>query len=394
MSRLVRRGETSVNPPGRFRRGAIPATVLGWLLVVPLAPAHADTFDHALFVTDLARPATVIVGTTVEVVKNGGAAVRIAWTLPDVGTGRRPWHLRVGTQALTCLDDSAALVAGAGSTVSALRGSTVLSLAGAEFPVDASYYVRVCLPLGSGGYHATNQIEIRLVRLVIVARPPGVPLPGTPQITGTLAATPVRPRYVIGVTGRNFGDRPGRLLLQNGSVVRELSGLDWHSPAIAGRVPFIDTPPDRPAFLIVEGPDRARRPAWAVNFVATREVRVGPCGRVAVDSCSDEGDSNWCSSPDYPGGPSFAGYHSSLFIFDAAGERGVDQFSIPLLNGWRFHHLEYSHGNRDTPPNLAFRDRDSPRPHIRVSWRNPSGHATINYGFRLYIIGPAGVPSR
>jgi hypothetical protein len=209
------------------------------------------------------------------------------------------------------------------------------------------------------------------------------------------AITPVRPGYMIGVFGGYFGERPGRVILQIGAATYFLTDLDWHSGSIAGRVPgSISGVADGPASLIVERADGMRSNSWSVNFVARREVRLIPGGEFRVDSCSDEGDSNWCSIG-YPGGPSFGGYHSSIFVIAAAGESGTDQFSIALANGWRFHELEYSHGNRDTPPTWNIRAGGPTSPHIQVHWRNPGGwDVSIMYGFRLYIVGPVGVPHR
>lgn len=393
MSWQVRRRTVFVNATGRSPSGAIRVATGGWLLAVMVAPAHADTFDNTLFVNPLGRPGTVTVGTRIEVMKVEGAGVRLQWNLPALDTGRRPWQLRMGNRSFTCADDSAAAIPGAPSGVTGRSGQFDLILA--DYPSDASYYIRLCLPRSPSGYHMTNQVEIRLVTPVIEGRPVTALPPGSPQITGALAASPVRSRYTIGVTGQNFGERPGRLILQLGTSLRELTGLDWLPRAIAGRVPLIDSVPDGPAALIVERADGARSPPWSVNFVATREVRVVPGGQIVQDSCSNEADYNWCANGyAEPSSPSFNGYHSSIFVFDAAGETGFDQFSIPLLNGWRFHHLEYSHGNRAAPPSVSIIDRDSARPRIRVNWRNPSGHATINYGFRVYIIGPGGVPHR
>jgi len=393
MSRLVRRRIVRVNAMGRLLTAVNRVAALAWLLAVMLAPAHADTFDNTLFVNPLGRPGAVTVGTTIEVMKIEGAGVRLQWNLPALETGRRPWQLRMGTRSFTCTDDSAAAIPGAPPGVSGHSGQFDLVLA--DYPADARYYIRLCLPSSPSGYHMTNQVEVRLVRPVIEGRPVTTLLPGSPQITGALAASPVRPRYTIGVTGQNFGEPRGRLLIQIGASTRDLTGLDWHPRAIAGQVPAFDGVPDGPAFLIVERADGARSPTWPVHFVATREVRAVPGGLFVEDSCSNEADYNWCSNGyREPSSPSFGGYHSSIFVFDAAGEVGHDQFSIPLLNGWRFHHLEYSHGNRDAPPTVSILDRDTARPRIRVSWRNPSGHATINYGFRVYVVGPGGVPYR
>jgi hypothetical protein len=209
------------------------------------------------------------------------------------------------------------------------------------------------------------------------------------------AITPVRPGYMIGVFGGYFGERPGRVILQIGAATYFLTDLDWHSGSIAGRVPgSISGVADGPASLIVERADGMRSNSWSVNFVARREVRLIPGGEFRVDSCSDEGDSNWCSIG-YPGGPSFGGYHSSIFVIAAAGESGTDQFSIALANGWRFHELEWSHGLDEDRPSWTIRGRETDHPSFHVGWSNPPGiDVRFYYGFRLYIVGPVGVPHR
>lgn len=375
-------GASSVNRSGRVARTAVLMAAFGGLLAGPLVPARADVFDHTLLVQGREGAFDVLKGT-----------IRIEWNLPDLGTGRRPWQLRVGTRALTCGDDSTALVDGAQSSFTGRRGHHDLDLSGPLFAVGAHYFVRACMPLERGRHHATNQIEVRVTVPVAVG---GIhaPLPGSPQITGTLAATPVRPGYWIGVTGRDFGERPGRLLLDNGTVVRELSDLDWHGRAIAGRVPGIEGVPDGPAFLIVERADHTRSSRWSVNFVATREVRMVSGGDVHIDSCSDEADSNGCGSGAYTGAPSFGGGHHSIVVIAAGGESGTDQYSIVLADGWRFHGLEYSHGNRSTPPRTTV-GGGSAHPQFQVHWRNPEGfNVSVIYGFHLYVVGPVGTPYR
>jgi len=78
------------------------------------------------------------------------------------------------------------------------------------------------------------------------------------------------------------------------------------------------------------------------------------------------------------------------------GEGGTDQYSIALANGWRFHDLQYSHGEAGMPvPTWSLRGGGPTHPHIQVQWRNPGGvNVHHHYGYRLYIVGPAGVPHR
>lgn len=398
MNRLACRAGTTAHRGGPCRNRAMLVFALGWLLAAPSAPAHADLFPGTLLVNGGSGP--------VELEKHPGALVRLEWNLPPVAPADRNWQLRVGSRALECTaDDAAALIAGAGfhlRTSAPLRSGFDLDLSGPNFPSGARYFVRMCLPLDTvsrrpgGERHETNQVEINLILGTIVGARITTPLPGTPWITSTLAATPVRSRYWIGVVGRNFGERPGRLLLQlSPTDTRELSDLDWHSGSIAGRVPFIDSRPDGPAFLIVEPADGGRSNRESVNYVAKREVRLLPPGAVHIDSCSQEADVNHCYSPPEPGThtPSFTGSHSSYLT---SGESGVDRFSVTLANGWRFHELVWSHGlDEDGPPALGWRvyDSETDHPSFSVSWNNPTGwNQRFYYGFQVFIIGPGGVP--
>jgi len=371
------------NRVGRLPCAAFLAAALGLLLGVSPAPANADTFPDTLTVAGR--------NDVVEVTK--GTRLRLAWNFPTATFGRVPhWDIRVGSRPITCEEDISSLVPGTWFAPTSLErsGSRDLDTSGPDFHEGASYFVRGCLRLDATRHHETNQVEIRLV--TIVGTRPTMVLPRTPLIA---SATPVRPGYMIGVFGQDFGDRPGRLFLDTGTVTLSLGELDWHSRGIAGRVPRVVGIRDGTAFLIVERADGSRSPRWSVRFVATREVRVVPGGEVRVDSCSDEAGSNSCGSPAYPHAPSFSGHHGSLFVVAASGERGTDQFSIALANGWRFHGLEYSVGNRDAPPVWNLRTSDPTNPHIQVHWRNPGGFdVRVIYGFDLYIVGPAGVPHR
>jgi hypothetical protein len=386
MSRIVRTPDATPSRGASFRCPALLVAALGGLLAVPSFPAHADVFDHTLLVSGRSG--------TVEVLK---VTVRVDWTLPavDPDEGGRSWQLRVSTRALTCSGgDSTGLVVPI-TFISTRLGHHDLDLSGPDFHVGSSYFVRACLPLASGRHHDTNQVEISVVVPIavggIIAR-----LPGSPQITGVLGPRPIRPGFWIGVTGRSFGDRPGRLFLRIGGMEYSVrvSASDWHSGAIVGQLDrSISGVPDGPALLIVERADSERSFGSSVSFVATREVRLVPGGEVHVDSCSDEGGSNWCNSVAYSGAPSLAAYHGSIHTF---GESGTDQFSIALANGWRFHDLEFSHGEAGMPePTWALRGGGPTSPHIQFNWRNPSGWGVSHhYGYRLFVVGPVGVPHR
>lgn len=394
MSRMVRRGEVTVNRIGLFRCAAILVAVFGGLLAAPPAPVHADLLDRALLVGGWTG--------TVKVVKGADTRVEIEWNLPAVAPAGRTWHLFVGTRALTCTaDDSGALVFER-HRLSAAHGSIDLDLSGPDFPASASYYVRMCLPLDSGRHHETNQVEIRLVAppashgVDVILAPP----PGTPIITDFIGSPPVRPGQWMGVTGRAFGERPGRLLLRIGAAEYRLnvSDGDWHSRAIVGQLDrSISGVRDDFASVIVEHAGGARSiSSFVVRFRATREVRFVPGGEVHPDLCSQEADDNRCySSSAYPGLPSFAGSHDSYAVAAAGGERGTDQFSIALANGWRFHELEWSSGLDEDRPSWTIRGRETDHPSFDVVWRNPPGFGVhFYYGFGLYIVGPVGVPHR
>ena len=299
----------------------------------------------------------------------------------------------MGNRFLSCGSSDSTARVGPITNISAPRGNHDLDLSGPDFHVGSTYFVRACLPLFSG-HHASNQVEIRIVA-PIAAGGIHAPLPGTPQITGFLGPSPVRPGYWLGVTGLSFGDRPGHLFMRilGRQYPVSVSASDWRPGAIAGQLDrTIFGAPDGPAFLIVERADGARSAEWSVPFVARREMLVVSGGEVHVDSCSDEGGTNWCESAAFPDAPSFAAYHGSIHTF---GESGTDTFSISLLNGWRFHDLEFSYGEADMPQ-PTWSNRGTPTyPHIQFNWHNPSGwNVQHHYGYRLYIIGPAGVPHR
>lgn len=400
MSRMGRRDEVTVNRVGPFRCAAILVAVLGGLLATPPAPARADTFDGALRVAGRTG--------TVHVVKRtrAGASVPIEWNLPVppivvAGGGVRPWLLLGSPQPLTCTGADLEPSRGTRELAtlrasSEMRGSRDLDISRPEFLVGVSYYVRMCLSLGSGRHHMTNQVEIRMVA------PPGdvdvIPAPplGTPWIEGVFGRPPVRPGHWIGVTGRAFGERPGQLLLQIGAVEHRLGSLEWHSRAIVGQLDrSISGVPDGGAFLIVVNADGRRSNSLLVNFMATREPRLVPGGEVRAAFCSQEADENDCWSSLFPYAPSFAGQHYSYVMFDAAGESGTDEYSILLANGWRFHDLEWSHGEDADHPRWSTRGGETDHPSFHVSWHNPPGLGVhFYYGFRLYIIGPVGVPHR
>jgi hypothetical protein len=396
MSRMVRRGEVTVNRVGPFRCAAILVAVLGGLLAVPPSPAHADLFDRTLFVAGRTG--------TVEVVKRAaGRGVPLEWNFPFTTPGSVPhWEIRVGTRPITCTaDDSASRVPGTWFFPISLErsGSRDLDTSGPDFHEGAYYYVRGCLALDRGRHHGTNQVEIRMIAPPRSGDFIPAPLPGTPLITGFFGREPVRPGHWIGVTGRAFGERPGRLLLRIGAAEYRLnvSDGDWHSRLIVGQLDrsISGVRDDDRASVIVEHAGGARGiSSRIILFRATREVRFVPGGEVYTDRCSQEADDNGCGPAAYPGAPSFEGKHSSLFVWDAAGETGTDQFSVTLANGWRFHELEWSHGLDEDRPRWTIRGRETDHPSFDVVWHNAGGHGIFYYGFRLYIVGPVGVPHR
>jgi hypothetical protein len=366
---------------------AVRIALISGALVASSRPAPADVFNNALFVEGRTG--------TVEIIKGPSARARISWSVPALDTGGRRWQLRVGRRALTCGSD-ADLLAGASTTFSALRGEYSLDLSGPDVPAGTDLFVRACLPLGGGGHHETNQVLVRVVTLSAVSGPIVAPLPGTPQITGFFGPTPVRPGYWMGVSGRSFGDRPGRLLLQLGPSTYSLavSAANWRPNAIAGRLGGeISGVRDGSAALVVERADGARSSGWHVAFVATREVRVVPGGEMRIDSCSDAADFNTCDAAVYSGAPSLEGFHGS---YVTTGEGGTDQYFIALANGWRLHDLELAFGEIDLPtPTWNLRGGGPTSPHIQIHWENPRGvNVNHHYGFRVYVEGPIGVPYR
>jgi len=406
MRRMVRRGEVTVNRVGPFRCAAILVAVLGGLLAVPPSPAHADLFDGTLFVAGRTG--------TVEVVKRAaGRGVPLEWNFPAFAPGFVPhWEIRVGTRPITCEEDIAAdsasfvssgahLVPGKWFSPLSLErsGSVELDTSGPDFHEGAYYYVRGCLALDRGRHHGTNQVEIRMIAPPRSGDFIPAPLPGTPLITGFFGREPVGPGHWMGVTGRAFGERPGRLLLRIGGAEYRLnvSDGDWHSRFIVGQLDrsISGVRDDDRASVIVEHAGGARGiSSRIILFRATREVRFVPGGEV-YHLCSQEADENDCGSATWSGAPSFYGSHHSYAVSAAGGERGTDQFSIALANGWRFHELEWSHGLDEDRPSWTIRGRETDHPSFHVGWSNPPGiDVRFYYGFRLYIVGPVGVPHR
>jgi len=362
MSRMVRRGEVTVNRVGPFRCAAILVAVLGGLLAAlpALAAPRVDSYS----------PSEVDAGAMVDINGREFGATRTAQQRVKYGTNGSP----TGEIAL-------------GDILNWTDTRIRVRLPGT---MPAGVYWLAIYQLDT---RRSNQLRGLTVRVPVVAIPAPIttPAPVYPVING---ATPVRPGYMIGVFGRDFGERPGRVTLQIGAATYFLTDLDSHSRGIAGRLDrTIAGAPDGPASLIVERADGMRSNSWSVNFVATREVRLVPGGGgITMTQCSDEASDNDCGSTAYAGAPSFGGYHGSFHTF---GESGTDEFSVTLANGWRFHDLEFSHGEIDMPvPTWNYRGGPT-NPHIQVNWRNPEGwNVHHHYGFNLYIVGPVGVPHR
>lgn len=409
MSGMVRRGEVTVNRVGPFRCAAILVAVLGGLLAAPPAPAHADVYDYdnRLFVNGRTG--------TIEVVKRADTRVRIEWRdlpFPDIRGFLGAWEIRVSPRPLTCMyEDDGPDLAAERSFRSYINSREAAhwhwDVAIKDFHVGESYYVRACLPTVTFSSRS-NQVEIRVLP-EIVSHPASRPFDptvatvpaGTPLITGIYGPTVVMPGFLIGVTGRDFGERPGQVHLQIGVATYFLTGLDWHSGSIAGRVPTsITGVPRGPAWLTVERADGRRSNSRPITFKPREEVRIMQGGEVRVDSCSNEAEDNWCRSRSTaePDAPSFEGYHGSPRT--DTDESGTDLYSVDLAIGWRVLDLEFSHGERDMPVPTAhatIRSGDeSTRTHlsIGVDWRNPRGLVHHHYGFRIYIVGPEGMPYR
>jgi hypothetical protein len=174
-----------------------------------------------------------------------------------------------------------------------------------------------------------------------------------PSITSMVHAG-IRPGAGVIIEGQNFGNLEGQVLIHLGKFGGQqldlpLESLQWGDSFAAGTIPFILGVADQAVTFTVVSQCGATSNAWTANFTAARQFVLAPFNRILCatypgaspsDECQDWGGTNWpeeCPFADFgiadlyrPTG--FSAYHASGWGFH--GNRGNDQFSAFLLNGW------------------------------------------------------------
>jgi hypothetical protein len=153
---------------------------------------------------------------------------------------------------------------------------------------------------------------------------------------------------------------------------------------------------------------------WPAQFHPRKEVKVLPMQYVTVPACSDGGVANDCNHLDPYGemaasidcfgafntygtgfpGDSFGAYHHGCLGF--TGDRGMDQYSASLKNGWTFDSLKFltvmDNGTAWPPGVFPPFEMDPTDIQIFVAWRIGAIGGSASYGGDLTIVGPKGVP--
>lgn len=191
---------------------------------------------------------------------------------------------------------------------------------------------------------------------------------------------PISPGSMVTLYGCGFGPS-GRLLLIGdfGSVV--LPTLPWVGDAIQAEIPPLTGVVDQRATLQIETAIGTKSNGWPVNFVATRDITE--FWGLNVIECSKAAAVNSCNPKE------LEGYHSSDFTF---GGSGTDVWSGTLTNGWVFDSMKVSSVEGNV--NIRGFQAGSPSAALAVDWSfgGNAGTSTADYYYRMYIVGPKGVP--
>ncbi len=241
-----------------------------------------------------------------------------------------------------------------------------------------------------------------------------------PQIDSQLAE--VTPEGTYTLTGRVFGDTPGKVYLKLYQPLeqnREMQIQSWSDTSITAQVPDLSYIPDHDAAIFVQTSDGGKSALQSVNFVAKREVRLLTMNDPEVSvNCSHGGNHNTCNhhshsdgicsglSPapwsHWPNATFYGGHKNCDRVFD--WDTGTDTLKVELANGFEIFGIAIQQSGINsvlydsmlvppTPAELAAAKGSTSWTANMNFWVPPDGFAYIQYGVWVYVIGPKGIVS-
>ncbi len=234
-----------------------------------------------------------------------------------------------------------------------------------------------------------------------------------PQIDSQLAE--VTPEGTYTLTGRVFGDTPGKVYLKLYQPLeqnREMQIQSWSDTSITAQVPDLSYIPDHDAAIFVQTSDGGKSALQSVNFVAKREVRLLTMNDPEVSvNCSHGGNHNICNHHSHSDGNCFSYHHlsSNNATFHGAHtncdvaidwDDGTDTLKVELANGWEIFGIAMNeHVTSDwefvgvPPPGDLVAAKGSTSWTLDVPFSISPGRDTVEYAVWVYVIGPRGVAS-
>ncbi|MCJ7680117.1 MAG: hypothetical protein MUP70_05275 [Candidatus Aminicenantes bacterium] len=304
-----------------------------------------------------------------------------------------------------------------------------------EFSLDRSHFtninssalkVRISVysanPWQSGGQRFSAKAKL-------LARSDPITLTFTEATIDEFSTSPsintIKPGGKLFIKGALFGTRQGRVFLtfkQPSEQVKELKITKWEPEAVEGEIPG-----DIAGFINHDDSGFTLKTAFGlessfqtVKSMATRHtIQLRFNDPVIELNCSNGAEHNLCNtvnagtSEDCSGpgqlfkNPRSEGGAASITVFhqncDVAldWDEGEDSFSIQLKNSWvfrKFEHFNEVSSRSETldmllADNLEGRIGDD-QLDLVVRWKIGPGRNYVQYGYRIWITGPKGIPYR